>query len=97
MALLWIVLGKGLGKIQAESLPENIEALPGLIKVNAGTLYAIEEYIQVRYSLEPLITFKKGIEDELSNIERVGRTISEDPLLSEENKSVLANATRNTI
>ena len=97
MALLWIVLGLALGWSRAESLPDNIEALPGLIKVNTGTLYAVEEYIQVRYSLEPLTRFKMDIENEISSIERVARTISEDPVLSSEHKSLLTNATRNII
>ena len=64
MALSWVVLGLALGSIQAESLPENMEALPGLIRVEAGILYAVEEYIQVKYSLEPLERFKVDIEKE---------------------------------
>ena len=44
MALLWIILGLVMGKAQTESLLDNIEALPGLMKVNAGALYAIDNY-----------------------------------------------------
>ena len=97
MALWWVVLGLALGRTQAESIPDHIEALPGLIKVNAGTLYAVEEYIQVKYSLEPLTRFKMDIENELRNIENVARTINEDPTLSNEHKELLANATQNII
>ena len=97
MALLWIVLGLVMGKAQAESLPDNIEALPGLMKVNAGTLYAVEDYVQVRYSLEPIISFTGAVNEVLSNIERIGRTISKDPLLSEEHKTMLTNAIENAI
>ena len=97
MALLWVVLGLALGWSQAESLPDNMEALPGLIKVTAGTLYAVEEYIQVKYSLEPLTRFKTDIENEISNINRVARSIRNDPVLSSEHKALLTNATRNII
>ena len=97
MALSWVVLGLALGGIQAESLPDNMEALPGLIKVNTGILYAVQEYIQVKYSLEPLTRFKMDIENELSCIERVAGTIREDPILSSEHKALLTNATRNII
>ena len=37
MALYWVVLGLALGRIRAESLPEHMEALPGLIRVEEGT------------------------------------------------------------
>ena len=89
MALLWIVLGIAMGRAQAESLPENIEALPGLMKVNMGTLYAVKDYVQVRYSLDPIISFTGEVNEELSKIERIGRTISKDPLLSQEHKTML--------
>ena len=97
MALSWVVLGLALGSIQAESLPENMEALPGLIRVEAGILYAVEEYIQVKYSLEPLERFKVDIEKELSNIEQIAAVIKEDPTLSNEHKTLLTNATRNVV
>ena len=97
MALWWVMLGLALGRIRAESLPDHIEKLPGLIKVNAGTLYAVEEYIQVKYSLEPLTRFKMDIENELRNIETVAKTINEDPILSSGHKELLTNATKNII
>ena len=97
MALLWVVLGLALGGIQAESLPDNMEVLPGLIKVNEGVLYAVEEYIQVKYSLEPLTRFKVEIENALSSIENVAKIINNDPILSNEHKEILTNATQNII
>ena len=97
MALLWVVLGLALGRTRAESLPDNIEALPGLLKVNAGILYAVEEYVQVKYSLEPLTRFKWDIENGLSSIERVATVIREDLILSSEHKALLTNATRNIV
>ena len=48
MALWWVILGLALARIRAESLPDHIEKLPGVIKVKAGTLYAIEEYMQIK-------------------------------------------------
>ena len=97
MALHWVVLGLALGRIRAESLPEHMEALPGLIRVEAGTLYAVQEYVQIKYSLEPLERFKVDLEKELSTIERIAAVIKEDPALSVEHKALLTNATRNIV
>ena len=97
MALYWVVLGLALGRIRAESLPDHMEALPGLIRVEEGTLYAIQEYVQIKYSLEPLERFKVDLEKELTNIEELGAVIKEDPTLSAEHKALLTNATRNIV
>ena len=97
MALWWVMLGLALARIRAESLPDHIEKLPGVIKVKAGTLYAVEEYMQIKYSLEPLTRFRTDIENELQNIEAVAKTIDEDTVLSRGHKEMLTNATKNII
>ena len=45
------MLGIVRGKAQTGSLPDNIEALPGLRKVNTGTLYEIDNYVNGRHSV----------------------------------------------
>ena len=65
--------------------------------MNAGALYAIDNYVQIRYSLEPIISFTNAIGLELGNLRRIKTKITEDPLLSEEHKMMLGNATENAI
>ena len=97
MALSWVVLGLALGNIQAESLPDNMEALPGLVRVETGILYVIEEYIQVKYSLEPLERFKRDIENELSNREQITMVIKETPRYPTNTRRYSRMQTRNIV
>ena len=76
MALLWITMGMIMSRIRAESLADNMESLPGLIKVNAGTLYAIDSYVQVTYSLESIISFTNAITLEIRNLKHIKERIS---------------------
>ena len=62
-----------------------------------ATLYAIDNYMQMIYSLKPIISFTSAINAELRNLELIRTNIKEDPLLSEEHKMMVGNATENAI
>ena len=97
MLLCGCVLLALLGQVQTGSVPPNVEMLPGVIKVEKGSLYEIDSYIHVRYSLGPVVSLTANIDLGLQQIEKLQTQILQDPILTQTHKHLLANTTQDAI
>ena len=97
MLLCGCVLLALLGQVQTGSVPPNVEMLPGVIKVEKGSLYEIDSYIHVRYSLGPVVSLTANIDLGLQQIKKLQTQILQDPILTQTHKHLLANATQDAI
>ena len=86
-----------LGQAQTGSLPPNVEMLPGIIKVEMGSLYEIDSYIQVRYSMGPVVSLTTSLNLEIHQLEKLQTQILHDPILTQAHKYLLANVTKSSI
>ena len=97
MSVYGCVLLALLSQAQTGSLPPNVEMLPGIVKVEKGSLYEIDSYIEVRYSLGPVVSLTANINLEINQLEELQTKILLDPILTQAHKYLLANATKNSI